>query len=286
MPLIALKLTLIPLSILTASLVSRRFGHSIGGVVAGLPLIAGPIVAILLIEQPPLPVAAITSATLQALPAALAFIAGYAWLSLRWRWLQCLAGATLAFLAVGLGLLALQPPPLAASALAVASPIIALLAMPRVPPLSGGVAVPNTEILVRMTVAVAVAALIVLGSERFPARISGLLLVWPITGSVLPGFTLPLYGSTATVNLLRGFANGLFGFVTFFAAISLLLPRLAATPYGSAVSFALAFGASIVAALVVHRVRSALSAREAASAPPREGAAAPPTLKTPDRPAS
>jgi hypothetical protein len=258
-PLVALKLTLIPLSILAASLVSRRFGHAIGGVVAGLPLIAGPIIAILLIEQSALQVAPIATATLHSVPAALTYIASFAWLARYCRWWQCLAGATVAFWLMGWLLLHSDLPPFMAVGLALAAPILALLLMPRVPHLSGGVHVPGAEIVVRMAVAVVVAALIVFGSESLPARVSGLLLVWPITGSVLPCFTLPLHGAVATINLLRGFANGLFGFVTFFAVLSALLPRLADAAWGKTVAFTCAFAASLLAALIVHRVRHTMA---------------------------
>ena len=47
-----LKLGLIPLSILATTLISRRFGHGIGGLVSGLPLIAGPIIVLLLLAWP------------------------------------------------------------------------------------------------------------------------------------------------------------------------------------------------------------------------------------------
>ena len=253
--LVALKLTLIPLSILAASLVSRRFGHAIGGVVAGLPLIAGPIVAILLMEQSALQVAPIAKATLQALPAALAYIVTFAWLAKRLVWWQCLLGATLSFAVLGTLQLHSELPDMVATSLAIVSPILALLLMPRVPTLSGGVDVPRSEIIVRMLVAISVAALIVIGSEQLSPRISGLLLVWPITGSVLPCFTLALHGAVATVNLLRGFANGLFGFVTFFALLTELLPRMADVAIGKLLAFAVALAGSVLAALIVHRVR-------------------------------
>ena len=45
MTLLALKLLLAPLFIVGASLVSRRFGVRVAGVLGGLPVIAGPIEA-------------------------------------------------------------------------------------------------------------------------------------------------------------------------------------------------------------------------------------------------
>ena len=96
-----LKLALVPAAILLATLAARRFGHAVSGVLAGFPLIAGPIIAALMIDLPPSQISGIGAATLAASPAAIAHIVAFAWLS-RWlSWWACLFGAALAFFAVG-----------------------------------------------------------------------------------------------------------------------------------------------------------------------------------------
>jgi hypothetical protein len=108
-------------------------------------------------------------------------------------------------------------------ALAIAGPFVALQAMPRVPAAVGAVPVPRVEIAMRVVATFLLAAAVVLSAQHVPAAVSGLLLAWPISGSILPSFTLPVYGHAATVTLLRGFAIGLVGFVTFFVALVFLL---------------------------------------------------------------
>ena len=49
--LLLLKLTLAPLLVAIATIVARRWGHGIGGVVVGLPLSSGPIFLFLAIDQ-------------------------------------------------------------------------------------------------------------------------------------------------------------------------------------------------------------------------------------------
>jgi hypothetical protein len=105
----------------------------------------------------------------------------------------------------------------------------------------------------RVGAAVALAAVILLGADTLPARVSGLLLAFPITGSILPSFTLPAYGHPATVNLLRGFANGLIGFAAFFLA----LPALLGAGASRAAAFLAALSAAVLAAWLVHRFRGA-----------------------------
>lgn len=51
MTVLALKVLLAPSFVLATSLVSRRFGLAVGGVVVGLPAIAGPILPVLALQH-------------------------------------------------------------------------------------------------------------------------------------------------------------------------------------------------------------------------------------------
>jgi hypothetical protein len=249
----ALKLSLIPFSILAATLVSRRFGHGIGGIVSGLPLIAGPIIIVLLLDHPTRFVAHISQATLTAVPAALSHIVCFAWMSRRYHWSICLGCAALSFVLVGWLVTQPEIPSLVSVFLALAAPPLALCLMPKVgSAAAGGVTVPTSELLCRMLAALLMGALISQGSTYFSTRTSGLLLAWPITGSILPCFTLALYGHQATVNLLRGFANGLFGFVGFFLSMTLLFQF---TEW-KWLAFVSALFAALAATVLLHRLRS------------------------------
>ena len=52
---------------------------------------------------------------------------------------------------------------------------------------------------------------------------SGILLSVPITGSIMPPFTLALYGPEALARLVRGFVVGLAGFTAFFFVVAAAL---------------------------------------------------------------
>lgn len=248
---ILLKLALVPASILLATLVARRFGHAISGLLAGFPIIGGPIVVALMLDLPPARVADITQATLAACPASIAHIVTFAWLSRRFPWWACLIGGSIAFVTVGSITTAAWMPPLAAAALALAGPWLAWPLMPKVTATSGAVHVPRSEILLRVIAATVLAAAVIFGAEGLPAALSGLLLAWPISGSLLPSFTLPVHGHAATVTLLRGFAIGLVGFVVFFAALTLLLRAWDA----SLPAFLASTVLSLLTGLGVHRYR-------------------------------
>lgn len=221
------KLALVAATVWLASLVSRRLGHAAGGLLAGMPMIAGPITGLLLVDQPPPAVRAVCLATLACQPALMAYLVSYAHAAQRWRWWGCLLGASAVFLAGGALLLALPLPEWGRIALALLAPALGLRAMPRAAfagP-TGPVALPRVELACRVAVAVLVAAGVMWGAQHLSAGWAGLLLAAPIAGLVLPAFTLPRHGGPATAALLAGFARGQAGFVTFFVVMVLTLPH-------------------------------------------------------------
>ncbi len=114
--------------------------------------------------------------------------------------------------------------------------------------------IPGFEIFLRMACALALATIIMLRAQSFGTCVSGVLMGFPVTASVLPVFTLALHGPEATCRLLSGFTVGLLGFVTFFFVFASLLPPAGAWPAFGA-GFA-ACVAAVSAALRLKRLRS------------------------------
>jgi cobalamin synthase len=141
----------------------------------------------------------------------------------------------------------------------------ALVVASRVLPMSAAaagdapVAVPRSELGWRIAVALPNAASVMWGADHLPAAIAGALLAVPITGSVLPCFTLPRHGSQATARLLAGFVRGQSGFVAFFVVLIALLPQLP-----KAAAFVAAVAAAVAAPLLLRQWTTATPARSAA----------------------
>ena len=255
------KLALVAVSMCGASLLARRYGHAVSGALAGLPVIVGPILAMLLIDLPAERVRGIALATLVCEPAMLAHIVVFANAARRFRWPVCLALATVTFLAVATALSQLAWGALVASALALAALVIAARSLPA----SGSatdapvpVPVPRTELAWRIGVALVIAGSVMWGADHLPAAIAGVLLAVPITGSVLPCFTLPRHGPQATARLLAGFVRGQSGFVGFFVVLVGLLPHAPKT-----VAFVAAVASAVAAPLVLRRWTTAMPIRGA-----------------------
>jgi hypothetical protein len=79
--------------------------------------------------------------------------------------------------------------------------------------------------------------------------VSGVLLSLPITGSIMPPFTLALYGPDALARLIRGFVVGLTGFTAFFFVVA-----MAVVPMGVTAGFALAVLAALGAVFLAARL--------------------------------
>lgn len=248
---LVLKLLLVAVSVWLSTLAARRFGHALGGAVAGMPMIAAPITAVLLVDHEATQVRAIALATLVCVPATVAHIVAFAHAARRLPWWACLVLALVTYAAVGAALTHLALAPLAVCALALAAPSIGLWASPRVAHLPGPVPVPRAEFVLRIAAALAMAAAVIAGADTLPAGVSGLLLAVPITGSVLPCFTLPRYGADATASLMGGFVQGLHGFAVFFLALYFALGSFDSR----AAAFCVALAAAFAMAVLVQGVR-------------------------------
>src|SRR4030081_3410876 len=97
MGLLATKLLLAPSFVVGASLAARRFGARVGGLVAGLPVVAGPILLAYALAHGKTFAARAAAGTLLGLISLIAFSVVYARLAPRFGWLPCMLAGWLAF---------------------------------------------------------------------------------------------------------------------------------------------------------------------------------------------
>jgi hypothetical protein len=238
-----LKLLLTPLLTLGVSVAARLWGHKVSGWLTALPIVAGPIMAVLILEQGAEFAVEVAIGTLITLPGLAAYIIAFAFIARRSQWLSCLLGAWGAFFAVALPLSLIATDGHAALAAAWAGLGIAYLITPNPQTPAGPAEVPRVEIVLRIAAAVALMLIITYGAQTLGPRLSGVLLSFPIGGSVMPAFTRALHGVDATEHLLRGFITGLIPFPLFFYGLAVGLPH--AHP-------ALVFSAALGAVLAAH----------------------------------
>jgi len=238
---LALKLLLVPAFLGLLTLAARWLGPAVAGWLAGLPLVAGPIVLILALEQGSDFAAAASVATVTAVVASTSFSLAYAHAAQRHGWALALAAALGAWLLAAAAMAWLSPGLLPALVLALGSLVLAPRAFPRAQPEAPRPPGP-LELPLRMAAGMLLTLAVAQAAVHIGDTWSGLLALFPVLGSVLAVFSHRHSGAAYTATLLQGMARGMFSLVAFFTATALLLPRR---------PLAEAFGAAALACLLV-----------------------------------
>jgi hypothetical protein len=237
-----LKLCLVPSLIYLVTLIGRRWGPNAAGWFSALPIVAGPILLTMAIEQGSDFVATAAAHTLIAVIAVLVFCLAYAWASGRFGVAGSLLWALTAYAAAVAGLQLIELPLLPGFVL-----VLCVLALaPRLfPRLSGAAersaAQPN-DLLWRMLAGALLSFTVTYAAAGIGPRLSGFFAMFPVMGTILVGFSHHASGRAYAVNILLGMARGYYAFATFCVVLSLLLRER---------SIALAFVLAAVAALLV-----------------------------------
>lgn len=213
-----------PLLIGGASLVGKHYGPVLAGVLSGLPVITGPILAVLWLEQG----AQYTAQVAWMLPVGLVPLAAYLWVFFRVSqhrgWLLSLCVGWAVFLLIALLCSALAGRYWLLVGIAIAAIIGVGIALPRSTAVHEPPTLPRVELLARILAAFALVFVLTSATSWLGAEWTGLLAAFPVAGSVMPAFTLANSGSVATLRLLRGFVSGLLGLAGFSLSLALLLP--------------------------------------------------------------
>jgi hypothetical protein len=222
--LLLLKLGLTPGLIGLATIVSRRWGPAVGGLLIALPFTSGPVLFVLALDNG-LPFAAdATEGSLAGTAAVASFCLAYAWAGRRLAWWSAFVVGFLAFAGISL---AFQPVITGHDALliavAIVAPLIALALLPGRIPIPDATMAPRWDLPARMLLGAVLVLSITSFSNVFGPQLSGLLATFPVFITVLAVFTHRREGPARTVLLLRGALTGIFATIAFFIVIRLFL---------------------------------------------------------------
>ena len=220
-----LKLIITPVLIGTASLVGRRWGHSISGWIIALPLTTGPITFFLALTHGASFAATAATGTVAGGLSQAAFALTYARLAPHLKWPYTLTAACLSFVAITAILnqftFSLLP-------LYVAVLLSFAIALRLLPKESKSDSVeeslpPRWDIPMRMIIATVFVVLLTGIAPNLGAHLTGLISPFPIFTATLAAFAHHQHGSTAAINVLRGLLMGLFSFASFFFTTAVLI---------------------------------------------------------------
>jgi hypothetical protein len=227
MALLATKLLLAPAFVVGASLVARRFGPRVGGLVAGLPVVAGPILLVYALAHGRAFAAGAAAGTLLGLVSLIAFVVVYARLAGRLFWGASMLAGWLAFAAATAAFSTISIPAGAALAVAGGGLLLGLASLPR--PGAGAEVHPEPprwDLPVRAGCALALVLSLTAVAGWLGPQLSGLLAPFPIIATVMATFTHAQRGTDELHALLRGLVSGFGAFALFCFTLAISLRRM------------------------------------------------------------
>lgn len=269
---LALKLLLVPAFIVLVTLAGKRWGPRFAGWIAGLPVVAGPILAIIALEQGTQFAGAVAASAVLAVVVTVVFCLAYAQVCVRAGWPVALL---LAWTVWGLAAFALQ----AAVAMAPAwwtlgaSLVVTLTTLvvgphlfPKVQAPAVGRAVTRVDLALRMLAGAALTVFVTTLAQRLGAAWSGVLTLFPVMSVVLAVFSHRQQGAEFAVLMLRSLVSGLYSLVAFCATLAVGWSALGggvagADAGGVAGAHVVATGAPSVLPVLLMAVAMALAAQ-------------------------
>jgi hypothetical protein len=243
MAVLAVKLLLAPSFVVGASLAARRYGVWIGGLIGGLPVVAGPILLVYALVHGRAFAAGAAAGTLLGVVSLAAFVVVYARLAGHLFWGASMLAGWLTFGLATLVFSAVSVPAGAALALAGAGLLVALAWLPQPGPDAQAQARPPAwDLPLRAGCALALVLALTAVAGWLGPQLSGLLAPFPVITTVLATFTHAQRGTDELLRLLRGMLRGFGAFSLFCFTLAVSLPELET---GSA--FALATGVALLA---------------------------------------
>jgi hypothetical protein len=249
----AVKALLAPMFVVGASVAARRFGPWVGGIVGGLPVVAGPILLAYALQHGRAFAGQAAAGALLGLLSLTAFVVVYGRLAGRFPWLVCMLCGWVAFAVVTAVLDGVTVAAGVALGLVCLGFAVGLLLLPSQRPAAGGVTAspPAWDLPVRAGCALALVLALTTTAGWLGPQLSGLLAPFPVITTVLATFTHSQRGPDEAVRLLRGMLTGFVAFALFCFTLTVSLRGTTVTA-----AFALAtVAALVVQALAVARAR-------------------------------
>lgn len=210
-----LKLTIVPLFVALVTLAGKKWGTQLAGLLGGLPVVAGPIVVFLALEQgQTFGVVASTSA-IASVVALLSFGLAYSWLSLSNTWPVAYALSLVVWTLTAFLLAQLTLTPFFAIGLAFIAIVVTPLLLPKLVFESQGASSLN-DLPLRLVAGALLTLAVTQSAQLLGGNWSGILAVFPVIGSVLAIFTHRSQGAAGVIQLYRGMVKGLCSLSVFF----------------------------------------------------------------------
>ena len=245
---LAVKLILVPALIYLVTWVGTKWGPAVAGWLSAFPIVAGPILAVITFEQGAQFGASAAKGTLLAVNAILVFSLVYAWTSAKFAVLGSLLCSLSVYVITVFALSLLQLPLAACLTLVIVMLLIAPTLLPKLKSDLAANRIPNTVFWRMLAGAVLVTTVTFFAANMGP-RLSGLLAMFPVMGTVLVGFSHHYSGRSFAISMLRGMMFGYYAFACFCVILALLLVK-----YSTVIVFCSALICALAVQLLAKRL--------------------------------
>lgn len=250
---LALKLLLVPAFLALISLAGKRWGPEVAGWLAGFPVLTGPILFLLTLENGPSFAAAAATVSLSGVFGAVAFSLTYARVCARGSPGLSLLSGLASWCCAALLLTRLPLTNFVSLGIALLALVVAPKLFPRVSAPISTTALPKWELSLRMLAGAALTLAVTSLAAAIGPSWSGILAVFPVISIVLAVFSHRASGPAFAVILLKAIIRGLYAFTSFCFTLAVLLPQ-----QGMTVSF---LASIAVAIAVLWALKSGLNRR-------------------------
>ena len=254
---LALKLLLVPLFLGLISLAGKRFGPSIAGWLAGLPVVVGPILLLLSFENGTAFAGEAARFTLASVMTVIAYGVAYSWAARRHGWGRSLVCGFAAWIVAAAVVANIAFTLASAALLALATLLVAPSLYPHVVIVEKAAALPGSELFLRMVLGALLTLTVTTLSQSVGTTWSGVASLAPILTPVISVFMHRRSGGIYAIVMLTALARGLYSLAAFCFIVAWQLEAL-----GNVRTFVLATAVALLlqgGTLLLQRRRSRLA---------------------------
>jgi len=245
------RLAIAPAFVACVTLVARRLGPSSAGFLAALPVVAGPIIGLLVAAHGNEFGATAALGTAIGTGATMIFAIVYAVLAQRLRPVACLLASYAAYFTAAGASIAIPVTWPFAIAVPVITYVLVMRAFPRTSAPLKPLPAPAWDIPVRITATFVLVATVTTLARFIGPKVAGLVTPMPIITAVLAVFSHSQGGAEFASVLLRALVRGLVSYVSFFWFLAALLPHAHAV---------YVFATGVLGCLLMHAILARLTA--------------------------
>lgn len=221
-----IKLLLVPVFIAVVAICGRVWGASIAGLLSGLPIIAGPIVFFIYLDNGLHFAQGAAGATVAGIAALSSFCFSYSWLCIRYNWQYSLLWSCVIYFSVALIIGALN---LSLTQAVITSTAVLLLQIYFAPKLDGTPFLAPAsihEIVFRMCFAFILVLVITWSADSLGYIYSGIFAAFPVAGSTIALFSHRNYSAAHAIRSLKSMKQGLISMLAFFYVLTVISAKV------------------------------------------------------------